>query len=210
MKRKLILFIAIAFTSFFAWSQSWLNYSGFSGGMMIHSGYLQSERFELTDANNHPISQNKIEGTPFGIGGAARLHFGKHLRVGGEGYVSDIRYNSNGSYASTSWGGLLVDCIWQIKRFAPFAGLLVGGGNTKNLTLSEKYADDYMIENNTSFREYSFLAIAPFVGVEYAVNSKIRLTLKADYLINLNNPQNDFAHGPRIFLGFMFYRLKGE
>ena len=210
MKKILMALSFVILSSGFAMSQGKLNYSGFSGGMMIHSGYLQSGTFELTNANNHSISQNQIKGFPFGIGGAARLHFGKHLRVGGEGYVSDIRYNSNGSYASTSWGGLLVDCIWQFKRFAPFAGLLVGGGNTKNLTLSEKYADDYMIETNTSFREYSFLAIAPFVGVEYAVNSKIRLTLKADYLINLNNPQDDFAHGPRIFLGFMFYRLKGE
>ena len=210
MKKILMVLSFVILSSDFAISQGKLNYSGFSGGMMIHSGYLQSGTFDLQLAPNHSISQNQIKGFPFGIGGAARLHFGKHLRVGGEGYVSDIRYNSNGSYASTSWGGLLVDCTWQIKRFAPFAGLLVGGGNTKNLTLSEKYADDYIVENNASFREYSFLAIAPFVGVEYAVNSKIRLTLKADYLINLNNPQDDFAHGPRIFLGFMFHRLKGE
>ena len=177
---------------------------------MIHSGYLQSNNFEITNINNESISKNKIKGFPFGIGGAARLHFGKHIRVGGEGYVSDIKYNSNGSYFSTSWGGLLVDCIWQIKRFAPFAGLLVGGGNSKNLTLNKDYGNDFVIENNASFREYSFLAIAPFIGVEYAINSKIRLTLKADYLVNINNPQNDFATGPRIFLGFMFYRLKGE
>lgn len=210
MKTKLSVLFVILFTTSIAFSQSWLKYTGFSGGMMIHGGYLHSGTFELTDANNHSISQNKIEGIPFGIGGAARLHFGKHLRVGGEGYVSDIKYNSNGSYFSTSWGGLLIDYIWQFKRFAPFAGLLVGGGNSKNLTLNENYGNDFIIESNASFREYSFLAIAPFVGVEYAVNSKIRLTLKADYLINLNNPQNDFATGPRIFLGFMFYRLKGE
>ena len=197
-------------TSGFVISQRLPKYSGFSGGMMIHSGYLQSNNFEITNINNESISKNKIKGFPFGIGGAARLHFGKHIRVGGEGYVSDIKYNSNGSYFSTSWGGLLVDCIWQFKRFAPFAGLLVGGGNSKNLTLNKDYGNDFVIENNASFREYSFLAIAPFIGVEYAINSKIRLTLKADYLVNINNPQNDFATGPRIFLGFMFYRLKGE
>lgn len=210
MKKILMALSFVILSSGFAMSQGKLNYSGFSGGMMIHSGYLQSNNFEITNINNESISQNKIKGFPFGIGGAARLHFGKHIRVGGEGYVSDIKYNSNGSYFSTSWGGLLVDCIWQIKRFAPFAGLLVGGGNTKNLTLNRDYGNDFVIENNASFREYSFLAIAPFVGVEYAINSKIRLTLKADYLVNINNPQDDFATGPRIFLGFMFYRLKGE
>lgn len=210
MKKILIALSLVMLTSGFVISQRLPKYSGFSGGMMIHSGYLQSNNFEITNINNESISKNKIKGFPFGIGGAARLHFGKHIRVGGEGYVSDIKYNSNGSYFSTSWGGLLVDCIWQIKRFAPFAGLLVGGGNSKNLTLNKDYGNDFVIENNASFREYSFLAIAPFIGVEYAINSKIRLTLKADYLVNINNPQNDFATGPRIFLGFMFYRLKGE
>ena len=50
------------------------------------------------------------------------------------------------------------------------------------------------------------MAVAPFVGYEWAMTQKIHLVLKLDYLLNVTNPQPDFITGPRLYIGFMFCR----
>ena len=52
---------------------------GFSGGMMVHSGY----QFGGDNPYNLDISS-----PTFGIGGCAKLHLTKHFRTGFEGYFS--------------------------------------------------------------------------------------------------------------------------
>lgn len=208
--KKICFLILLCTLSFFGFSQNLFQYSGFSGGMMVHSGYLQSQEFNITNHSGHSLQNLQAKGVPFGIGGAAKVHLGKYLRVGGEGYVSNLNYGEYNSIFSLSYGGVLVDCIWQNKRFSPYVGVLFGGGSTQNTTLFASTPDDFIAEENVSYRKNSFLALTPFVGVEYALNDKIRLTLKADYLVNLNSAPNDFASGVRVFIGFMFYRLKSE
>lgn len=208
--KKICFLILLCTLSFFGFSQNLFQYSGFSGGMMVHSGYLQSQKFNITTNNEQSPQNLQAKGVPFGIGGAAKVHLGKYLRVGGEGYVSNLNYGEYNSIFNLSYGGVLVDCIWQNKRFSPYVGVLFGGGSTQNTTLFASTPDDFIAEENVSYRKNSFLALTPFVGVEYALNDKIRLTLKADYLVNLNSAPNDFASGVRIFVGFMFYRLKSE
>lgn len=208
--KKICFLILVCTLSFFGFSQNPFQYSGFSGGMMVHSGYLQSQEFNITNHSGHSLQNLQAKGIPFGIGGAAKVHLGKYLRVGGEGYVSNLNYGEYNSIFSLSYGGILVDCIWQNKRFSPYVGVLFGGGSTQNTTLFASTPDDFIAEENVSYRKNSFLALTPFVGVEYALNDKIRLTLKADYLVNLNSAPNDFANGVRVFIGFMFYRLKSE
>ena len=208
--KKIGFLILLCTLSFFGFSQNLFQYSGFSGGMMVHSGYLQSQDFTIATNNGQSLQNLQAKGVPFGIGGAAKVHLGKYLRVGGEGYVSNLNYGEYNSIFSLSYGGVLVDCIWQNKRFSPYVGVLFGGGSTQNTTLFASTPDDFIAEENVSYRKNSFLALTPFVGVEYALNDKIRLTLKADYLLNLNSAPNDFASGVRVFIGFMFYRLKSE
>ena len=208
--KKICFLILLCTLSFFGFSQNLFQYSGFSGGMMVHSGYLQSQEFNITNHSGHSLQNLQAKGVPFGIGGAAKVHLGKYLRVGGEGYVSNLNYGEYNSIFNLSYGGVLVDCIWQNKRFSPYVGVLFGGGSTQNTTLFASTPDDFIAEGNVSYRKNSFLALTPFVGVEYALNDKIRLTLKADYLVNLNSAPNDFASGVRVFIGFMFYRLKSE
>lgn len=190
-----------------ALAQEALKYRGFSGGMMIHTGYLKSNSFDLQTIQGNYITTSNVEGIPFGIGGSARLHFGKHLRVGGEGYVSNLRYGVQGTTASVSWGGVLADCVWELGRLWPFVGVVVGGGAVEHIILQDEPANDFVVENNVSYREYTFMAVSPIVGVEYALSEKMHLTFKMDYVINISNPQADFPSGPRFFLGFMFYRL---
>ena len=207
-KKYFIAALLATLVSYSALTQEGLKYRGFSGGMMVHTGYLQSNSFDLQTIQGNYITTSKVEGMPFGIGGAARLHFGKHLRVGGEGYVSNLRYGVKGTTSSVSWGGVLVDCVWPLGRWWPFAGLTVGGGAVEHIILQAEPAIDFVAESNATYREYSFMALAPMVGVEYAMSEKIHFTFKMDYVINLTNPQADFPSGPRFFLGFMFYRLE--
>ena len=206
---KKYLIVALFLTSVLSsvLAQDGLKYRGFSGGMMVHTGYLKSADFDLQTSSGSIIYTNSVEGMPFGIGGSARLHFGKHLRIGGEGYVSNLRYGVKGTTFSLSWGGVLVDCVWDLSKLWPFVGLTVGGGAVEHIMLQDEPVNDFVVESNAVYREYSFMALAPMVGVEYAMNEKIHLTFKADYVINLSNPQADFPSGLRFFLGFMFYRL---
>ena len=206
-KKYFVVALLATLVSYSALAQGGLKYRGFSGGMMVHTGYLQSNSFDLQTIQDNYITTFKVEGMPFGIGGAARLHFGKHMRVGGEGYVSNLRYGVKGTTLSVSWGGALVDCVWQLGRWWPFVGMVVGGGTVEHIILQDEPAVDFVVENNAAYREYAFIALAPMVGVEYALSEKIHLTFKMDYVINLSNPQADFPSGPRFFLGFMFYRL---
>jgi hypothetical protein len=150
----------------------------------------------------------KLGGMAAGIGGSARLHFGEHLRVGAEGYSSGYSYD-NQSFVTTGWGGVLADYAVETGRFTAFAGGTFGGGSQKNLSILDTPKDGYEgfeIDENMSFRRFGFLCLTPFAGMEFALNSKIHLVLKVDYIINISNPQADFVTGPRIYLGFMFCR----
>ena len=52
---------------------------GFSGGMMVHAGYVYG--------GDNPYNLN-ISSPTFGIGGCAKLHLTDHFRTGFEGYFS--------------------------------------------------------------------------------------------------------------------------
>ena len=54
---------------------------GFSGGMMVHSGYLSG--------CDNPYNYD-AKGPTFGIGGVAKLHLTDHFRAGFEGYFSTM------------------------------------------------------------------------------------------------------------------------
>jgi len=174
-------------------------YSGFSGGMMLHLGYVQSGVFAFSNGETM-----QLKGLVFGLGGQARLHFGEHLRVGGEGYFTEHKYK-NGSYAKIGWGGVLADCAWQIGKFTPFVGGTFGGGSQQNLTNFSKPKIDYELKE-LSYRKYGFMCAVPFAGVEYGISKRIHLVFKADYMFNLSNRQDDFITGPRFYFGFTFCR----
>lgn len=167
---------------------------GFDGGMMVHTGYLFGN---LPEAGS-------VSGMPFGLGGVVRMHLGEHWRVGGEGYVSTLRQLGNGSYVRYGWGGLLADFYWQFGRFFPYAGLTVGGGADTNLIVNGDKVGDWEPRENVYFNKQGFLALAPFIGCDYAVSEAFHLTLKADWL-NCISSKLQIPTGPRLFFGFIFY-----
>lgn len=178
-------------------------YRGFSGGMMLHTGYVGSKDLNITSLQG-TVHKQKVGGAPVGIGGAIKLMFGRHFRIGAEGYVSTLYYGRHDSHAKTGWGGILADCVWNLGRWSLFAGGTIGGGSQTNITIMSTIGDDYIAEENISYRKYGFAAIAPFVGAEYAVTPRINIVMKIDYLFNVTNPADDFVTGPRIYIGFMF------
>ena len=165
----------------------------FDGGMMVHMGYLQGH-ISTVDYN--------AKGMTFGLGGVIRFHLGKHLRLGGEGYVSTLRQMKNGSYFRTSWGGLLVDAYWKFGRWQPYVGLTLGGGRTSTLLLFDGSSEDWVLEMDVVVHNETFFCIDPNIGVEFALTPAIHLTFKTDWLVPL--PTREIPSGARFYLGVVF------
>ncbi len=180
-----------------------LPYRGFSGGMMLHTGYVKAPAFA-------GIFQGYSSLTG-GVGGAARLHFGENLRLGGEGYVSTAAYDANKSYVSLSWGGLLLDYALCRKRWSWCVGCVFGGGSVQHLHRGFPLVNDFVPDAATNYRHYATMLASPYVGLEYALNDGIHLTAKIDCVMPVFNEKAlvcDFPMGPRLYVGFLFYRLK--
>jgi hypothetical protein len=193
--------------------RSSMAYSGYQGGMMFNVGYVESRDFQFQDNSGLPLGEpGRLSGASMGLGGALRVGFGKYLRVGIEGYVSTLKYQPQGSSAKIGWGGLLLDSHWHIKKFTIFTGGVIGGGSYTHITMIDKVEanraeNDYIVENQyVSYRHYPFLAIVPFVGMEYSLTKRISVVAKIDYMLNVTNWADNYAAGPRFFVGFMFGR----
>lgn len=168
---------------------------GFSGGMMVHTGYISG--------CDNPYGYIP-SGAVFGIGGVAKIHIGKHLRTGFEGYFSNLPLMGNGSFNKVFWTGALCDWYWQLGPFYPYVGLTAGGGMKTILYMFEGARHDWLPEPDAVFHKEPFFALDPFAGVEYAVGKAFRLTLKADWLMAFNKNGLNKPMGPRIYFGFIF------
>ena len=171
---------------------------GFSGGMMVHTGYLSG--------CDNPYGYI-MSGATFGIGGVAKVHLTSHFRTGFEGYFSTMglsRDVEKGSYNKVFWTGLLADWYWKCGKFYPYAGATVGGGMETSFYMFEGNRHDWLPEASAVYRKEAFFAVDPFIGVEYAVGDALRLTLKADWLLAVNKDGLNRPMGPRIYFGFIF------
>ena len=171
---------------------------GFSGGMMVHTGYLSG--------GDNPFGYDAA-GATFGIGGVAKLHLSKHFRAGFEGYFSNMGLHkgvSSGSFNKLFWTGALADCFWKVGKFYPYVGATVGGGMETAFYMFEGDKHDWLPEAAAVYNKKPFFAFDPFVGVEYAVGEALHLTLKADWLLAVNKDGLNRPMGPRIYFGFIF------
>ena len=209
IRKKTILLCSFMFSFLSIFAQDLdtkkMSFQGYSGGMMFHTGYLSGG--EINIYNSH--ENINIQGFPWGMGGLLRFHFGKHLRIGGEGHSSNLHFGKNKSFLSLGWGGFLIDCQWKINKFTLFCGGTIGGGNVKNITIVNNFSNDSKIEN-ALYRKYAIMLIDPFIGVEYAVSNKISLITKVDYIVNLTQKQSDFPIGTRIYAGIIFFHAKNS
>lgn len=171
---------------------------GFSGGMMLHTGYLSG--------CDNPFNYDAT-GATFGIGGVAKLHLTDHFRAGFEGYFSNMGLKkdiSDGSFNKVFWTGLLADWYWKCGKFYPYAGISLGGGMETAFYMFEGDKHDWLPEPVAVYNKKPFFAADPFVGVEYAVGEALRLTLKADWLLAVRKDGINRPMGPRLYFGFIF------
>ena len=171
---------------------------GFSGGMMVHSGYQYG--------GDNPFGLD-ISSPTFGIGGCAKLNFTDHFRAGFEGYFSTAPIKKgaeSGSHNKLFWTGLLADWFWQCGKFTPYIGTTLGGGMETSFFMFDGDKHDWKPECMTVLHKQPFLAIDPYVGVEYAVGKALRLTLKADWMLAINSDGLNKPMGPRVYFGFIF------
>ncbi len=171
---------------------------GFSGGMMVHTGFLYGH------ANPYGYSPS---GVTFGIGGVAKIHLKKQFRVGFEGYFSSMGLHkdiADGSFNKVFWTGLLADRFWKFGKFYPYVGASVGGGMETSFYIFEGDKHDWLPETDAVYHKQPFFAIDPFIGVEYKVGAALRLTLKADWLLGINSDGLNRPMGPRLYFGCIF------
>lgn len=185
-------------------------YQGFSGGMMGHAGYLFGENADAPKADNGLICSP--QGGTFGLGGALRVHLWKHLRVGGEGFVSTMNSGTTnmkhvlqkGSYIRTGWGGVLMDACWRKEKVWPYIGGSVGGGAMRSLYLLDGSQDDWIAENKAYLHKQSFFYINPYVGMDWCMTPKVHMTFRVDWMVALHAGEVVLPTGPRLLVGFMF------
>lgn len=171
---------------------------GFSGGMMVHSGYQYG--------CDNPFGL-EISSPTFGIGGCAKLHLTDHFRTGFEGYFSTApirKVVESSSHNKLFWTGLLADFFWHRGKFIPYIGTTLGGGMETAFLMFEGDKHDWTPEGMTVLHKQPFFAIDPYVGVEYAVGKALRLTLKADWMLAINSDGLNRPMGPRVYFGFIF------
>lgn len=171
---------------------------GFSGGMMVHTGYQHG--------GDNPYNYVP-KGATFGIGGVARLHLTDHIRAGFEGYFSTMGLKkevASGSHNKLFWTGALADWYWKCGRLYPYVGATIGGGMETSYYMFEGDKHDWLPEASAVFHKQPFFAIDPFVGCDIAVGEALRLTVKADWLLAINNQGLNKPFGPRIYFGFIF------
>lgn len=209
--RKILLFLSlISCGSIWGQTDSIKVFQGFSGGMMLHTGYLSGKDI------NAPLSAGGVlcspQGITSGIGGAIRVHLWNHLRVGSEGFISTMKssatdcrqYLQPGSYVRTGWGGILADACWRGEKIWRYAGGTIGGGAMRSLFLLEGDQNDWAEESRVLLRKQSFFYIDPYVGMDWCLTSKMNVTIRLDWMLAIHHKAIVLPTGPRMYVGFMF------
>ena len=200
MKIKIYIIITLLLSTLLCGAQEKKVIKGFSGGMMLHTGYMFGCDYPYP-------SSISINSATYGIGGLAKLQFTKHFRAGFEGYFSTAPMTSgvkSGSHNKMFWTGALADWFWKIGKFYPYVGVTVGGGMETAYYMFEGDKYDWEFESKAVFHKQPFFAVDPYIGVEYKVGEALRLTLKTDWLCAINSTGLNRPLGPRVYFGFIF------
>ena len=209
MRQKLfLLFLCCAVMAFGA-TDSTSVFQGYSGGMMVHAGYLFGDNPAAVLPDGSSLSSS---GLTMGIGGSLRVNLWKHLRVGCEGFVSTMKSQNtsmrdvlqDGSFVRSGWGGMIADACWRMEKVWPYIGGAIGGGATHSLYMLEGSQDDWEPEGYTVLSKQSFFYVTPYVGVDWCMTQRVHLTFRLDWMVALYDQAIAYPTGPRAFIGFMF------
>ena len=174
-------------------------FTGFSGGMLLHGGYMFASDPTKVFSNTGLGSLDYVKGLPkdgfcFGLGGALRCHLIDHIHLGAEGYVSTMPLMHTGSSVRNAWGGVLCDYYghWG-SRVRPMVGMTVGGGAMKRLYVPDQKAieipgtaDSTVTIYNSSYVKTPFFFLDPYVGMEISFGDIMALMIRIDYMLPFN------------------------
>lgn len=213
-------------------------FTGFSGGMMLHGGYLFADDPTKVFSNTGLGSFDYVKGLPksglcYGLGGALRCHLIDHIHLGAEGFVSTMPLMHTGSNVRTGWGGVLCDIYGNWGKFRPMLGVTIGGGAMKRLYVPDQTevvqpndpanpTDSTTTIYNSSYVKTPFFMIDPYVGFEVGLGNHMALLIRIDYMLPFNIHNTGLSEmgkqvtwenfvkpsGPRLYVGIMFGRLK--
>lgn len=206
-------------------------YTGFSGGMMLHGGYLFADSPDKIFSNTGLGSYEYVKGLPkdgfcYGLGGALRVHLLNHIHIGAEGFVSTMPLMKTGSNVRTGWGGVLLDAYMNWGRVRPLLGATIGGGTMKRLYVPKQsegkdYANEDETKYNASYTKTPFFFVDPYIGTEIGLGNHMALLIRIDYMLPFGNfrsklvdttEPDDWKYfmspsGPRLYIGIMFGKL---
>lgn len=209
-------------------------FTGFSGGMMVHAGYMFTDSPDKLFSNTGLGSYDYVKALPkdgasFGLGGTLRMHLINHIHLGAEGFVSTMPLMKTGSNVRTGWGGAMCDFYANWGKTRPLIGLTVGGGTMKRLYVPDANQVEHSTSSdttiyNSSFVKTPFFFIDPYVGMEIDLGDHMALLIRIDYLLPFNIHNTGLAEagkevkwdnfvtpsGPRLYVGIMFGRLKSK
>ena len=207
-------------------------FTGFSGGMMLHGGYLFSDSPDKVFSNTGLGSYEYVKGLPksgfcYGLGGALRVHLIDHIHLGAEGFVSTMPLMNTGSNVRTGWGGVLCDFYGNWGRVRPMIGLTIGGGTMKRLFVPVDSLGYVPVGTtagdttnyNASYTKTPFFFMDPYVGLEVNLGNHMALLIRIDYMLPFGTTRSSLTEnvhwsnfmtpsGPRLYVGVMFGRLK--
>ena len=208
----LTLFATIAFAkndSIALQSDKQRIFQGCSGGMMVHAGYMFGQPSGAILPSGVNISP---QGMTYGLGGSMRVNLWKHLRVGMEGFSSNLKtgvsdqrdFLQKGSYIRTGWGGVIADACWRLEKVWPYIGGSVGGGAMRTLSVVEGSQDDWHPEGLAVLHKQGFGYVNPYVGMDYCITKRIHATFRLDWMLAFAKEQLVYPTGPRLYVGIMF------
>lgn len=206
-RKGLLLFaFCFAFVSAFATprgADSTHLVSGFSGGMFVHMGYQGGQNPDL------PFNP---KGANVGVGGVVKMHLGRWLRLGGEGYVSTLPTGMSncrhllqtGSYVRNGFGGFIVEAHFACAKVEPYVGLGFGGGAKRSLFIVEGSQQDWQSEPLAFFNKQGYGYLMPYVGVDFVLTKRLHLSLKVDGMLAFARSGLLTPVGPKLSIGILF------
>jgi len=200
-----LFFSLVAFSQNEEAAKPW-GYKGYAGGMFIHGGYVQSNKFTVIDLQGNEIEQ-QIKGFTFGLGGKMGIFLHRFFRLGSEGYFSTCNYGAFKNSCRIGWGGVTFDFLYPVKKWIPFAGITVGGGSATHLIFIEKPKNSTEVTPVAHFSN-PLCIINPTIGVELLTSNRISILLKMDYILNVYKKHNAYPQGLRLYIGLHFYHKK--
>ena len=207
-------------------------FTGFSGGMMLHGGYLFAKDPRYVFSNTGLGSPDYVKNLPndgfcMGLGGTLRAHLINHIHLGAEGFVSTMPLMKTGSNVRSGWGGAMCDFYTDWGKMRPLIGLTVGGGVMKRLFVPDAptvTSADSETNYNASYTKTPFFLLDPYIGMEIGLTNHMALIIRIDYMLpfgrtssSLTDLKKDVSwgnfmtpSGPRLYVGLMFGKMKKD